>query len=592
MKKIEFKSLFRINRALLPIKATIFLFSSSAFAILPYLTIHMIDIGITVDQVALIYAILPFTVFVAPAAVGFLADKLGNFTRVLMLTLAGSAVLHTALLFLPTVNRLQTYPLANATFMFVDDQVDFNWKELTACDSSKENKVVAERFNLNLTGCSLDCPINLGICESVTNMFICTEDNSGNVNFRDVTINISNGSANSATGALLTGNQKLQIAPGCQLRCQVIKKDLVGIEYEERVDHVLDPCETVSGNPLLTVILYFVFRSLATMCLGCNFVLIDAQTIQVCKREEEMTGQRGALGRQFLFQALAQAIISPLVGKIMDALAGDGPPNYLFPFIAQDAFIFLTLILLCFTSLDIQLPKTSGWEGIKQIFKSLDICVFLVLMFVCGCLWGFIETFLFIYLKNDMGAPMYLLGLTITTGAVVSIPFLYVSDWIVEKMGIKNVFLVALLMYAVRYTGYSYITSPWLAFPFEGLELFTIQLMKIATVQYIGINAPKGLLATLNGIAGGVHYGMGKGCGSLVGGYLISVTGNTALVYRYFGVFAAVCGLIYFIYEFLLVRICRIQTETQDSGKDQEENAKPFLEKTENKTELEISQKI
>ena len=33
-----------------------------------------------------------------------------------------------------------------------------------------------------------------------------------------------------------------------------------------------------------------------------------------------------------------------------------------------------------------------------------------------------------------MGAPMYLLGLTITVGAIVSIPFLYVSDWIVDKV--------------------------------------------------------------------------------------------------------------------------------------------------------------
>ena len=59
--KENMKSLFTINRSLLPIKLTIFLFSSSAFSLLPYLTIHMTDIGITVDQVAIIYAILPFT---------------------------------------------------------------------------------------------------------------------------------------------------------------------------------------------------------------------------------------------------------------------------------------------------------------------------------------------------------------------------------------------------------------------------------------------------------------------------------------------------------------------------------------------------
>ena len=91
MKMDQVKGFFRINKDFLPIKLTIFLWSSSAFSILPYLTIHMTDIGITVDQVALIYAVLPFTIFVTPAAVGFLADKLGNFTRVLILTLTGCA---------------------------------------------------------------------------------------------------------------------------------------------------------------------------------------------------------------------------------------------------------------------------------------------------------------------------------------------------------------------------------------------------------------------------------------------------------------------------------------------------------------------
>ena len=54
--------------------------------------------------------------------------------------------------------------------------------------------------------------------------------------------------------------------------------------------------------------------------------------------------------------------------------------------------------------------------------------------FIMGNCWGFVETFLFMYLKDDMGASMSLLGLTITVGAVASIPFLFVADWIVDKV--------------------------------------------------------------------------------------------------------------------------------------------------------------
>jgi len=43
------KKTFTINKTLLPLKMTLFFFSASAFSILPYLTIHMKDIGITVS---------------------------------------------------------------------------------------------------------------------------------------------------------------------------------------------------------------------------------------------------------------------------------------------------------------------------------------------------------------------------------------------------------------------------------------------------------------------------------------------------------------------------------------------------------------
>ena len=302
---------------------------------------------------------------------------------------------------------------------------------------------------------------------------------------------------------------------------------------------------------MLTNILYFIFRMLATMCLACNFVLLHAQTIQMCKVEEER-GNTGALGRQYVYEALAQAIISPSVGKLMDHIANqtDGQPNYYVPFFGQNVFLIICIITVFCIKMDLDLPKSSGMKGVKKIFTNLDICFFLAVMFVLGNCFGFVETFLFMYLKDEMHAPMYLLGLTITTGAVVSIPFLYVSDWIVGKMGNENVFITAFVMYAIRYVGYSYISSPWMAFPFEALEVFTYQLKKVATSRYVGENAPEGLLATLNGISGGLHYGFGKGTGGLIGGAIIAWTGSIALAFRYFGVGAAIFGLIYFLYQY------------------------------------------
>ena len=51
-------------------------------------------------------------------------------------------------------------------------------------------------------------------------------------------------------------------------------------------------------------------------------------------------------------------------------------------------------------------------------------------------------------------------------------------------------FILGLAMYGVRYIGYSYITCPWFAFPFEALEVFTLFLLRVAMAEYIKVQYP------------------------------------------------------------------------------------------------------
>jgi len=218
--------------------------------------------------------------------------------------------------------------------------------------------------------------------------------------------------------------------------------------------------------------------------------------------------------------------------------------------------------------------------GLKAILTNFEILLFLVMMFVCGTMYGFVETFLFVFLKEDLHAPMYLLGLTITTGAVVSLPFLYYSDAIVKKVGVYNSIVWTLLMYGVRYLGYSYTNCAWYAFPFEALEVFTFALLQVAAANFVKDNAPPGCLATLTGITGGAHYGFGKGVGGLIGGVLIEVTKSTKMAFYYFSLVSFGCGGFYG----LVVNILRLfrktsrnQTPTRTEDKKEEEKTEPFL---------------
>jgi len=533
-----------INKNLFPLKCTLFFFSAAAFAILPYLTIHMKDLGISDIDIALIYTVLPFCVFVAPPIIGYLGDKMGNYTRVLQMNVLLCGVFHTLLLFVPETTVAIKYPVATAHF--VGSDVRLAWE---ACNSSYTSSLQKPpHIRLELSNCSLSCSVEE---ESACSLLapLCTKPRpDGSILLSKLVGNVSetgNGTAEftlkyNADKCSGLDYQGIELPHDCSMMCQVKSN---AIEY----------CSKVEGEMRLTTnAVYFVLRVVATMALACCFIMLDAQTIQMCS-VEEANGNKGAYGRQILYKTLAQAIISPLVGIIMDKITEmTGSPNYLAPFLISDVLLLATMACIYLIDKDIGLPKdTDTMKGIRGILSSVSCIVFLVMMFVCGSLYGFVETFLFVYLKEDLNAPIYLLGLTITTGALVSIPFLYYSDWIVNKFGMVNVIIWALIMYGVRYVGYSFITCAWYAFPFEALEVFTIQLLRVGSAKYVKVFAPPGTLATLTGLSGGAHFGFGKGMGGLIGGILKDQFKSTAMAFRVFGIAAFVFGLLYGIFHLL-----------------------------------------
>ena len=112
-------------------------------------------------------------------------------------------------------------------------------------------------------------------------------------------------------------------------------------------------------------------------------------------------------------------------------------------------------------------------------------------------------------------------------------------------MGVYNSLAWSLIMYGVRYVGYSYVNCAWYAFPFEALEVFTYAQFQVASAQFVRDYSPPGALATLTGITGGAHNGLGKGLGGLLGGVIIEMTKNTKIAFWYFGLFALSCGAVY-----------------------------------------------
>ena len=121
----------------------------------------------------------------------------------------------------------------------------------------------------------------------------------------------------------------------------------------------------------------------------------------MCKMEAA-AGNKGSYGRQIVYKTLANAMVAPLVGVIMDKItAATGAVNYVAPFVICDVLLLCALVSLCFVDRDIGLPKTDTKKGVKLILTNVNIMVFLFMVLMCGVMFGFVETFLFVYLKVD-----------------------------------------------------------------------------------------------------------------------------------------------------------------------------------------------
>ncbi|CAL4070473.1 unnamed protein product, partial [Meganyctiphanes norvegica] len=195
-----------------------------------------------------------------------------------------------------------------------------------------------------------------------------------------------------------------------------------------------------------------------------------------------------------------------------------GHQEYMSAFLLGDLFVIGAVIGASFITINVVDKTDNIMRDLKVLVSKFEIDVYFVMILILGSLWGYIENYLFVFLK-ELDAPNYMLGLTLTVGMFAGIPFLFLADPIVAKLGRPLIFMMSFFTYAIRMFGYSFLTNPWWCFPFELLEVVSYQLMWVAALTYCPLLAPKGLLATMTGLAGSVHYSVGRGMGAFMGGF-------------------------------------------------------------------------
>lgn len=428
-----------INVPLIPLKVILFCWYAAGACLLPYMTLHMKQLGLTMVEMTAVYAILPIIQLLGTPIAGFIADKTGNYKSVLMISLSTCIV---------------------TTLMI---------------------------------------------------QFIVPARKARDPNAGMTPVAASGSAAASSSGA--TSNEAQD-------------------DSQQEVMY------------MVTFWLYLIIRVFHQVAVGLSYVLLDTTTIMLAERHNSN------YGRQRFWAILATGVFSPICGFVIDHVSynvdeyGKKINDYSPAFHFFNVLTALTLFKASMLGVEIAKMEINVWGNVKPLLKSANVWIFLFSVFIMGSCWGFLESFLFVHLQKNLHAPNYLLGLTVTVGAFIGLPFLYGSDWFFKKVGAVELLLLALVTYFVRLVGYSLLDNPWWCIPYELMEAFTLHLMWVATVRLAYQISPPGMLATMQAVVGGLNFGVGRGFGSLVGGAVI-VLYNERIAFRVIGSMALTTAILY-----------------------------------------------
>ena len=155
------------------------------------------------------------------------------------------------------------------------------------------------------------------------------------------------------------------------------------------------------------------------------FIRLDSTAICMVKKYE------GDLGKQRLFGVIGQSLFviinfyfSKLLGlnflfNIKGMLAGvlldwtirlKGYPDYSAPFYFGDILAAAVILLVTQLDVDVDRSKTGSLkDSLRVLIRLIDVDFFLFMMLLLGSCWGFLESFLFVFL-NEMKASSYIYG--------------------------------------------------------------------------------------------------------------------------------------------------------------------------------------
>ncbi|XP_066598677.1 major facilitator superfamily domain-containing protein 6 isoform X2 [Prorops nasuta] len=188
------------------------------------------------------------------------------------------------------------------------------------------------------------------------------------------------------------------------------------------------------------------------------------------------------------------------------------------------------------------------WVTVIKQFKDLKCASFLFVAWFMGFGIGLIFTFLFWHLQDYGGSPT-LFGVASVINHISEIFAYFFSFKLIRQIGHVKVLCLGLAGNVLRFLYISWLKNPWWVLPFEFIQGITHAAVWAACCSYIAHNTPPQLRSSAQGVLQGLHHGLGRGCGAVIGGMFVAGYGTTA-TFRGYGLICAVVLMAFIFINF------------------------------------------
>ena len=305
-------------------------------------------------------------------------------------------------------------------------------------------------------------------------------------------------------------------------------------------------------------------RAWATTANAANFALIDATTYEMPK------DFNGDMGWNKAFGQASMVIWGPFAGWLGDLVSAKDHPLSYWPCFALFAFFTcLSMILVVVMKLSVKPARKKLFKDVWSVVKMPGTLPFFLALIFIGMCWGFLRSFLFWFLR-DLGASKQFCGWTQSVSCFFGLIGVTFSTPIINRIGRVPIIVTAIFAYGVRMFGISLLTESTFGYVLflEALEVLTFHLFWIAVIQHSASFSPD-LIASIQGIASSLHFGLGKGLGALCG--VAYKSSGRVVVNRGFAAGAIFVGVVfagYHIWDYFRSRTrrARLASKKQDEG--------------------------